>query len=44
MTPLPTVFVSHGAPPFAVEPGQAGPASDARWASRRRSWWCRRTG
>jgi 4,5-DOPA dioxygenase extradiol len=24
MRPLPSLFVSHGAPPFAVEPGLAG--------------------
>lgn len=29
MTTLPTLFVSHGAPTFALEPGRAGPALSA---------------
>lgn len=36
MARLPGLFVSHGAPPFALVPGQAGPVSAAPGLGRRR--------
>lgn len=42
-----SLFVSHGAPTFALEPGQAGPALsqlERNCPDQQRCWWCRPTG
>lgn len=39
----PSLFVSHGAPTYAIEPGLAGEQLHTRawpWASPGASWWC----
>lgn len=47
MPRLPSLFVSHGAPTFAIDPGVAGPRLTAlgRYLPRPQAVrWCRRTG
>ena len=47
MNRLPSLFVSHGAPTFAIEPGLAGPKLTAlgRFCPGRvPCWWCHHTG
>jgi 4,5-DOPA dioxygenase extradiol len=47
MARLPSLFISHGAPTFAIEPGLAGPKLTALGRAlpvRVRCWWCRHTG
>lgn len=47
MSHLPSLFISHGAPSFALEPGLAVPKLTElgrALPARRPCWWCRHTG